>query len=67
MKFSSTKKISPEMGEARASFTSTELLTAIIISFTIVDAYKLEQLKIWLICFKSIVPFLKNLVIVTNR
>jgi len=46
MKFSSTKRISPEMGEARAIFTSTELLTAIIISFTIVDAYKLEQLKV---------------------
>ncbi len=46
MDVSSTKRISPEMGVAHASFTSTELLTDIIISFTIVDAYKLEQLKV---------------------
>ncbi|MHA1312268.1 MAG: hypothetical protein ACTSQO_15240 [Candidatus Helarchaeota archaeon] len=39
-------------------------MTAIIISFTIVDAYELEQLKVWLIRFKLITPFLKNLLIV---
>ncbi len=49
------------MGEPYANFTSIESLTSFIISFIIVDAYELEQLKNLLIYFKLIVLLLKNL------
>ncbi|MHA1231438.1 MAG: hypothetical protein ACTSRP_15910 [Candidatus Helarchaeota archaeon] len=61
IKVSPTKIILPEIGEFHTSFTSIESLTPIIISFTIVEAYELEQLKDSQICFKLIIPFLKNI------
>jgi len=61
IKVLSTKSTLHKIGELYASFTSIESLTAIIIFFTIVKVYELEQLKNSLIFFKLIIPFLKNL------
>jgi len=45
-----------------AIFTSIELLTVAIISFTIVEMYELGQLKNSLIYFKLILPFFKEFI-----